>query len=131
MKTKLLGIMLLAGSTLFAETRFSVSIGMGGYGNGYYAAPAPSVAYAPRCPGPGYSWIDGYWGPGRSWRRGYWSPPVYSRGYLVERRGERDRFEDRHNEVNRDRGRFENSYDGNRSGGNRFNNSFDQSRGRR
>ena len=31
MKTKLLGVMLLAGSSLFAETHFSIGIGVGGH----------------------------------------------------------------------------------------------------
>ena len=46
MKTKLLALMFVAGGSLFAETRFSISIG--GYGPGYYAP--PPVYYAPARP---------------------------------------------------------------------------------
>ena len=65
MKTKLVVAMLLAGGSMFAETHFCIGIGLGGYG---YATPSV-VAYAPPCPGPGYTWVDGYWdqvGPSRS-----------------------------------------------------------------
>jgi hypothetical protein len=71
MKTKLLALALLGGSSLFAETRFSVGINVGGY------PPPPRVAYAaPPCPGPDYAWIDGYYaqvGPRRVWHAGYWA----------------------------------------------------------
>lgn len=79
MKSKLLVGMLLAGSSLFAAPRVSIGVGVGGFGFGYNAAP-PVVAYATPCPGPGYSWVDGYWyqaGPRRLWHAGYWAPPVY------------------------------------------------------
>ena len=105
MKTKLLAGLLMAGSSVFAETHVSIGIGVGGYGNGYYP-PAPVVAYAPPCPGPGYSWVDGYWyqaGPRRFWRAGYWAPPVYVR----ERR-----FEPREHRY--ENGRYENRYFGDR-----------------
>ena len=100
MKTKLFGLMLLAGSSLFAETRFSIGVGVGGHG---YAAP-PVVAYAPPRPGPGYEWVDGYWyeaGHRRLWRDGYWARRSYGRGYAVAPRYER----------------YGNSYNGNRSYG--------------
>ena len=42
MKTKLLAVMLLAGGSLFAETRFSIGVGIGT--PAYYAPPAPPVA---------------------------------------------------------------------------------------
>src|SRR6266852_2053151 len=94
MKTKLLGVMLLAGSSLFAETHFSVGIGVGGYGY----APPPVVAYAPPYPGPGYEWVNGYWSEGghrRFWRDGYWAHrSYYGRGYMVEPRYDRYRHED-------------------------------------
>lgn len=93
MKTKLVALLLLAGSSLFAETHFSIGIGLGGYG---YAAP-PVVAYAqPPCPGPDYTWVDGYWdqaGPGRFWRDGYWAAPVYRSGYRAVYGFDRDRYE--------------------------------------
>jgi hypothetical protein len=73
MKSKLLVLMLLAGGSAFAESRFSISIG--GYAPGYYAP--PPVYYAPARPhvlfrsygqfnrgwgGAGYWGGDGYWG---------------------------------------------------------------------
>jgi hypothetical protein len=73
MKKKLLVLLLLAGSTLFAGTRVYVGFG----------APPPVAVYAPPCPGPGYTWVDGYWywsGPHRYWHNGWWRPPYY-RGY--------------------------------------------------
>jgi hypothetical protein len=92
MRTKLLVGLLLAGSSLFAETHVSIGIAVGGYGNGYYAPPPRAVvAYAPPCPGPGYAWVDGYWyqvGYRRFWHAGYWAPPVYSRPYRVDPRYE-------------------------------------------
>jgi len=54
MKTKLLAMMLLAGGSMFAQTRFSVGIG--------FNQPAPVYASnIPPCPGPGYTWLNGYW----------------------------------------------------------------------
>jgi len=148
MKTKLVLAMLLAGSSMFAETHFSVGIGVGGYG---HAAP-PVVAYAPPCPGPGYTWVDGYWdgaGPRRFWRAGYWAAPTYRseyRGNSYSRNSDGNRYAENrgdHNfNANRDQNRFDgyrndntritgNSYTGNRpdqnrfgSGGNQFTNGF-------
>jgi hypothetical protein len=79
MKTKLLALVLLAGSSMFAGTRVVVGVGVGGYYPGYYAAPAPVVAPVyvgpryvyPRAPYPGAYWI----GPryyGHRYYRGYW-----------------------------------------------------------
>ncbi|HTM47974.1 MAG TPA: hypothetical protein VL285_04820 [Bryobacteraceae bacterium] len=89
LKKLLLGTV-LAGSSMFAATHFSIGIGVGGYGYVpppvVYAPPvvayAPPVVYArPPIPGPGYYWVDGYWynvGPRRLWRAGYWRAPVRS-----------------------------------------------------
>jgi hypothetical protein len=95
MKTRFFILMLLAGSSLFARTRVSIGIGVGGYGPaygpayvdaydyGYYPPPPPPpVAYyaPPPYPGPGYTWIGGYYypvGPRYSWRAGYWARPPY------------------------------------------------------
>lgn len=83
MKTKLLALVLLAGSSLLAGPRVFVGVGFGGP-VGYYAPPPPPVvsyaapAYA--APGYGYSWVNGYYGwyGGRySWRSGYWARPPY------------------------------------------------------
>jgi hypothetical protein len=91
MKTKLLVLLLLAGSSVFAATHVSIGVGVGGYGYGgygYYAPPpAPVVSYyAPVAPGPGYTWIDGYWypvGPRWVWHAGYWGRPPYARARWV------------------------------------------------
>jgi len=74
MKTKLLIGVLLAAGSLFAGPRVFVGVGVGGYG---YYPPAPVVAYAPPCPGPGFYWTPGSWywsGPRHLWRNGYWAP---------------------------------------------------------
>jgi hypothetical protein len=93
MKAKLLLLLLLAGSSSFARTRFFVGIGAGPeYGYSYAYAPPPPppiVVYAPHCPGPGYTWVDGYWypvGPRYHWRAGYWSrPPYYGARWVAPR----------------------------------------------
>ncbi len=66
MKKKLLALALLAGGSMFAQTRFSFGINIGERAPGYYApryyAPAPAYVVArPAYPGPGYVWVDGYW----------------------------------------------------------------------
>lgn len=91
MKKALLALLFLGCGTLFAETHFSVGIGIGGYGPVYDYAPPPPPEYYEQtpCPGDGYSWVDGYWSPsgGRFfWRQGYWRAPAYfgyrgGRGY--------------------------------------------------
>jgi hypothetical protein len=68
MKKKLIALVLLAGSSAFAQSRFSVGIGIG----------APLVASRPFYPGPGYTWVDGYYDPYVGWINGYWAPPVAS-----------------------------------------------------
>ena len=88
MKTKLIGTLLLAGSSLFAapRVRFGVGIGFGVPVAPAVVAPAPVVVappvvgYIPPCPGPGYTWIGGTWvfaGGHRDWHPGYWRAPVY------------------------------------------------------
>src|ERR1051325_1293487 len=62
MKSRLLALLLLAGGSLFAESRFSIGVGIGV--PGYYPPPPPVVVYErPPCPGPDYAWVDGYWYP--------------------------------------------------------------------
>ena len=84
MQTKWLAVMMLAGTSLFAGTPFSVGIGIG---VPVYAPPPPVVYYAPPpCPGPGYTWVAGYWypaGPHYYWHAGYWARPPYAGGYWV------------------------------------------------
>jgi hypothetical protein len=94
MKTKLLAVLLFAGSSMFAGPRVFVGVGFGG-GYGYapapvpvYAAPpvAPVAAYIPPSPGVGYTWVGGYWnpvGPRWAWHAGYWARPPYARAYWV------------------------------------------------
>ena len=79
MKTKLLALLLLAGSSVFAAPGVFVGVGVGG---GYYAPPPPRaiVEYRPVYPGAGYTWVGGYYGwvGGRyAWHAGYWSRPPY------------------------------------------------------
>jgi hypothetical protein len=88
MKMKLLALVLLAGSSMFAGTRVVVGVGFGGYYPGYYAAPppAPVVAYAAPYSRPGYAWVGGYWypsGPRYAWHAGYWAHPPYAGAYWV------------------------------------------------
>ena len=66
MKKTMAVMMLLAGG-LVAAPRVTIGIGFG--------APAPVVAVRPACPGPGYTWVDGYYTNG-AWVAGYWAPPV-------------------------------------------------------
>ena len=58
MKSKLLSLLLLAGSSsMFAAVRFGVGVGFGAP----YVAPPPVVAYAPPCPGPGFILENNVW----------------------------------------------------------------------
>jgi hypothetical protein len=86
MKSKLLVMMLLAGSSLFGENHFSIGIGIGV--PGYWSPPPPPVVYyaPPPCPDPTYTWIEGYWypvGPRYHWHAGYWARPPYAGAYWV------------------------------------------------
>jgi hypothetical protein len=106
MKTKLLAIMLLAGGSMFAQTRFSVGVGFGGQGAGFYQ-PAPSYGYnVPPSPGPDYYWVDGYWSQdhgGNTWIAGYWNRQPVNGGYQVTSRFD-NRFSDRDNRPGFTRG---------------------------
>lgn len=83
MKKKLAMLMVIAGGSLMAQTRFSVGVQVGA--PGYYgAAVAPrTVAYRPPCPGPGYVWVDGYRDGYGNWFDGYWAMPPYAGAYWV------------------------------------------------
>src|SRR5438093_700465 len=92
MKMKLLALILLAGSSVFAATHFGFSVGFGGYGYPYaypypyYVPPPPPVVYYAPPPRYGYTWINGYWypaGPRWAWRAGYWARPPYRGAYWV------------------------------------------------
>jgi hypothetical protein len=84
MKTKLMVLLLLASSSMFAGGRvfFGINVASGPV-YGYYAPPPPPppvVTYAVPAPGPAYTWIDGYYypvGPRWAWRAGYWAPRPY------------------------------------------------------
>lgn len=83
MKTKLIATLLLAGSSLFAAPRIRFGVGIGVPVAPVYVAP-PIVGYAPPCPGPGYSWIDGAWvfvGGPRVYAPIYHRAPVYAGHY--------------------------------------------------
>lgn len=96
MKTKLLTLFLLAGSSMFAGV--FVGIRVGPPARGYYMAappPAPIVAYVPRRPGPPYTWVTGYWYPvGRYWRwhAGHWARRPFVGAYWVAPRYHHHRY---------------------------------------
>ena len=69
MKTKLLVLLFLAGSSMFAGPRVFVGFGFGGGYPYRYYAPPPVVAYAPAYP-------DYYYGPRYVRRPYYFAPPA-------------------------------------------------------
>ena len=82
MKSKLIVLMLIAGGSAFAESRFSISIG-GGYAPGYYE-PAP-VYRAPARPHVlrrNYGYSDQGWSGA-----GYWGEDPARRHEQIERQG--------------------------------------------
>lgn len=84
MKLKLVSLLLLAGSTMFAGVYVRFGVGYGyGYGPvvAYAPPPAPVAAYVPPAPGLGYTWVGGYYapvGPRWVWHGGYWARPPYA-----------------------------------------------------
>ena len=108
MKTRLLILMLLAGGAMFAETHLSIGVGVGVPGYYYaphYYAPAPAViAVRPPCPGPDYSWVDGYWAPSGVWVGGYWTR-AYRRSYWAPHYRGWDRDDRREHDRDWDHGR--------------------------
>jgi hypothetical protein len=143
MKTKLLAMMLLAGGSMFAQTRFSVGVGIGGYSAGVYQQPPPYGYGVPPC-APGYIWVDGYcvpdYGPnvvvGGYWNRAYRgnyrvAPRFDNRFY--ESRG-RENFNRGGFEQNRSQGFSQNRDSGNQrqaGGSGRNNQGQNQNRGNR
>ena len=116
MKTKLLAVMLLAGGTsMFAQTRFSVGVNVGGFGSGYYQSAPPYGYQIPFSPGPDYSFVDGYWSQDhgrRHWVAGFWQRRAFSS------HNRRPRFDNRFDDRDRGSNRgFEQDRNGNRSGG--------------
>ncbi len=115
MKTKLLAMMFMAGGSIFApamfaQTSFSIGLGFGSQGAGFYQAPPAYAANIPQRPGPGYTWVDGYWTNdyGRqTWVAGFWNAPPVFAGYRVAPRFDNrffdhddHRFGDRDNRQN-------------------------------
>jgi len=110
-------MMLLAGSSMFAQTRFSIGVGFGGHGAGFYQPPPSYASNIPPCPGPDYTWVDGYWSQdyGRdTWVAGYWYRQPFISTYQVA-----PRFDNRFHDGDDRRG-FARSEDRNRG--------FDQDR---
>jgi hypothetical protein len=111
MKTKLMAMALLAAGSMFAQTRFSVGISVGGHGHGYYAPVAPVRAFVPVRPGLDYDWVEGYWVRDRwnaRWVPGYWVRRPHRSGFYVDRYRINDRRDDRRYD---DRDRRNNVYD--------------------
>ena len=98
MKSKLLALVFLAGSTMFAAPRVFVGVNFGYPAPvPYYVAPPPArvVAYVPPSPGYGYTWINGYWypaGPRWAWHAGYWARPPYARARWIAPRYHGNRY---------------------------------------
>jgi hypothetical protein len=94
MKTKLMAMLLMAGSTIFAGVRFGVGVNLG------VPVHTPFVVNAaiPPCPGPGYVWMNGYWAA-PPYEGAYWVAPRYFGGHYVagywggERHFDRDHFD--------------------------------------
>jgi hypothetical protein len=79
MKSKLIAMLMVAGSTMFAGPRVFVGLNVGvpvaPIAPVAVVAPAP-IGYAP---GPGYVWVGGYYnfvGGRRIWNAGYWRAPI-------------------------------------------------------
>lgn len=90
MKTKILALLLLAGSAAFAGPRVFFGVGIGVPAAPYYVPVAPPpvpYAYAPApVYRPGYTWISGYYypvGPRWVWRPGYYARAPYAGAYWV------------------------------------------------
>lgn len=80
MKTKLMVMALLAGSSLFAAPSVAIGVGIGVPMAPAPVVVAPPVVYVPPCPGPGYVWINGAWlfrGAPAVVRPGHFHGPVY------------------------------------------------------
>jgi hypothetical protein len=121
MKTKLrlLAVALIAGGTMFAQSRLSIGVSVGGYGPGAY--PPPTYAqYRPPCPGPGYAWVDGYWRRPVVTVAPRYVEPRYDTAYRGNDRDDRDRG---HNNLSQNRGneRHDNHND---NRGNSYSNGF-------
>ena len=87
MKNKLIVLMMLAATAVFAQVSIGIRIG---------APPRPRVIRVqPRRPGPEYLWIAGYWYPvggHYKWHEGYWTRPPYVGAHWVEPHHDGQRF---------------------------------------
>jgi len=96
MKTKLLAMMLLAGgTTMFAQTRFSVGVNVGGAGAGFFQSAPPPNYFVPTRPGSDYFFVDGYWAQDhrrRHWVAGFWQRRAFNN---------RSRFDNRFHDNDR------------------------------
>ncbi len=114
MKTKLLAIMLLAGGSMFAETRVAIGIGFRGHGAGFYQPPPSYASRIPPCPGSDYTWVDGYWSQKRghnTWLAGYWNRQPTDCGHQFASRFENN-FNDGHDRQALIRGSEQDRYRG-------------------
>ena len=91
-KSKLLTLVLLAGSSLFAAPAGGVGVGI----EIGAPPPPPHVSYArPAAPSPNHVWISGFYEPvgGRyQWREGYWAPRPYPHAVWVAPRYRAHRY---------------------------------------
>src|SRR5262249_53740204 len=81
MKTKLIAVLLVAGGSVFAQTRFSIGVHVGAPDYRPTPAPVAVMASRPPCPGAGYVWVDGYYDGYGNWFDGYWALPPYAGAY--------------------------------------------------
>ena len=99
---KAVAMMILLAGGMFAAPAVRIGIGFG--------APARVAVVRPVCPGPGYTWMDGYYAPNGAFVAGYWAPPVIERvvpryeqpRVFVEHRDEHSRFDNSRYEHSRD-----------------------------
>ena len=96
MKTKLLAMILLAGSAAVAGPRVFFGVGFGAPAPVVISRPMPALppAYVPAAR-PGYTWIAGYWypaGPRWAWHAGYWARRPYAGAFWVAPRWNRGHY---------------------------------------
>lgn len=63
---------MILGAVLAAGTMAVTAVPAHAAHIGVYVGMGAPAAYMPPCPGPGYSWVDGYWAGGY-WTPGYWN----------------------------------------------------------
>lgn len=89
MKTKLLTLLLLAGSAAYGQSfYFGIGVNVG-------PPPPPVVRYVPPSPGRGYVWVPGYYGYNNNryyWNNGYWTRPPFARAKWVAPRYKKGRY---------------------------------------